>query len=87
MSAHRVQIEAVAAWGRRPVYRARIVNSEPARIVVKSARQFSVGQRIHFATLPDLDRIEAHQRAAPATSWRSGVIWRIDKGCLHLTRT
>ena len=90
MSATRVAVQAVAAFGRRPVYRARIVNSDPDRIVVKSARMFSVGQRISFATLSDLERTEApreQSRKAAEDRWRSGVIWRIDQGCLHLTRT
>jgi hypothetical protein len=81
MSAHSLnKVEAIDFWHNRPVYRARIVNSDTAAIVVKSARALEVGRRISFAHLSDL------QRGTPR-DWRSGVIWRIDKGCLHLTRT
>jgi hypothetical protein len=72
--------EAIDTWRRRPVYRARIIQSDTAAIVVKSARALKLGKRISFARLSDLER-------GTAIDWRSGVIWRIDKGCLHLTRT
>jgi hypothetical protein len=82
MNAHRLgsKVSAIDAWRNRPVYRARIVNTETAAVVVRSTRVLKVGKRISFAKLSDLER------SAPGT-WRSGVIWRIDKGCLHLTRT
>jgi hypothetical protein len=79
-------IEAVDVWGRLPVYRARIVNSEISGIVVKSARVLTVGKRISFAALSDLEGADARRRL-PREKWRSGVIWRIGKDCLHLTRT
>ena len=88
MSAPRVlaTVQAIDKWRRRPVYRARIVNSEVGGIVVKSARKFSVGKRISFAKLVDLDGTDT-DRTPVDHRWRSAVIWRIEKGCLHLTRT
>jgi hypothetical protein len=81
MTAHRVsKAKAIDTWHRRPVYRARVVNSETASIVVKSARRLRVGERISFARLADL-------QGGHPDDWRSGVIWRISKRCLHLTRT
>ena len=74
------KVPAIDAWRKRPVYRARIVNSETASVVVKSIRALKVGTRISFAKLSDLEGRQPRQ-------WRSGVIWRIEKGCLHLTRT
>jgi hypothetical protein len=79
-------IHAIDAWGKLPVYRARIVHSEVAGIVVKSPRLFTVGKRISFAKLSDLEGA-ATGRRPPRHTWRSGVIWRIEKDCLHLTRT
>jgi hypothetical protein len=88
MSARRFgsNIEAVDLWGKLPVYQARIVNSETSGVVVKSARALIVGKRISFAALADLQGVDT-SRVPPRNKWRSGVIWRIDKGCLHLTRT
>jgi hypothetical protein len=39
-----------------------------------------VGRRICFAHVSDLT-------GPTPLDWRSAVIWRIDQGCLHLTRT
>jgi hypothetical protein len=81
MSARRLpKPQAIDKWHRRPVYRAQIVNSDPAAIVLKSPRSLRVGKRISFARLSDLEQ-------GKANDWRSGVIWRIDERCLHLTRT
>ncbi len=82
MSVHRVpvRIEAIDTWRRRPVYRAQIVNTETAAVVVKSARSLNVGKRISFAKISELD-------GGVPRHWRSGVIWRIENDCLHLTRT
>jgi hypothetical protein len=73
-------IQAIDTWRRRPVFRASIVNSYTAAVVVKSTRSLKVGRRISFARLSEL------QGSAPR-DWRSAVIWRIEKRCLHLTRT
>jgi hypothetical protein len=82
---HTRKVKAIDEWHRRPVYRARIVNLETAAIVVKSARRFEVGRRISFAKVSDL---EGRPPTGPREqTWRSGVIWRIEKHCLHLTRT
>ena len=81
MSAQRVPaVAAIDTWRSRRVYRARIVNSDTAPVVVKSAKALKVGKRISFARVPNLE-------ASARLDWRSGVIWRIEKGCLHLTRT
>ena len=79
-------VQFIDSWGKRPVYRARIVNSGLAGIVVKSARNLSVGQRISFATLADL-ATRPNLCSRRQEEWRSAVIWRIEKNCLHLTRT
>ena len=80
------KVRAIDAWGARPVYRARVVHSEPASIVVKWTRRLVVGKRISFATLSDLQALGV--KAVPRSAkWRSAVIWRIAKDCLHLTRT
>ena len=55
--------------------------SAPAAVIVKSSRDLKVGKRISFALVSDLERRRT------ASQWRSAVIWRIDDGCLHLTRT
>jgi hypothetical protein len=81
----RTKVEAIDSWGKRPVYRARIINTTTDGIVVKSGRVLEVGKRISFATLSDLEALG--RKPDPKFKWRSGVIWRIDKGCLHLTRT
>ena len=82
MSALRVPraIHAIDTWQRRPVYRAQVVNSETAAVIVKSARGLKVGKRIAFARLADL-------KGGITADWRSAIIWRIEKDCLHLTRT
>ena len=82
MSDHRVPatVQAIDTWRKRRVYRAHIVNSETAAVVVKSAHTLEVGDRISFAKLSDLN-------GSVPQHWRSGVIWRIDDNCLHLTRT
>ena len=81
MSDHRVHatVQAIDTWRKRRVYRAHIVNSETAAVVVKSAHMLQVGNRISFAVLSDLN-------GSVPRHWRSGVIWRIEKDCLHLTR-
>lgn len=77
--------EALNAWGKLPVYRARILASDVVDVVVKSARKLAVGERIAFATLPDLAASEIQGSVQP--KWRSGIIWRIEKGTLRLTAT
>jgi hypothetical protein len=79
--------EGLKAWGRLPVYRARILTSEVVDVVVKSARRMAVGERISFATLSDLAAAESASNSPALPAWRSGVIWRIEKGTLRLTRT
>jgi hypothetical protein len=88
MSARRVlnTVEAVDEWRRRPVFRAKIIDSDVSGIVVKSARYLSVGRRIAFAKLADLNGITT-DRTPISCQWRSAVIWRIEKNCLYLTRT
>jgi len=82
MSASRVstKVQAIDTWRRRPVYRARIVNSDTSAVSVNAAGGLRVGKRIAFARLSDLDH-------GTLREWRSAVIWRIDNDCLHLTRT
>ncbi|MFO1497137.1 MAG: hypothetical protein U1G07_01850 [Verrucomicrobiota bacterium] len=74
------KLKAIDAWRNRTVYRARIVNTETAEVVVKSARVLKVGKRISFAKVSDFE-------GPRPQNWRSAVIWRIEKDCLHLTRT
>jgi hypothetical protein len=85
VSVRRQCVKAIDVWGRLFVYRARIVNSAESGIVVKS-RLLTVGKRISFAALSDLEGADG-RRTLPRGKWRSGVIWRIDNDCLHLTRT
>jgi len=81
MSAHRLpKLEAIDTWNRRPVYRAQVINSDAAAIVVKSPGTLKVGKRISFARLSDLEQ-------GMPSDWHTGVIWRIKRHCLHLTRT
>jgi hypothetical protein len=80
------QVQAVNEWRKRAVYRAKVVKSEAAEIVVMSAHSLTVGQRICFVPLTDLEGINRN-RTPPEQTWRSAVIWRIDQNCLHLTRT
>jgi hypothetical protein len=70
----------------RPICRAKVVKSEPTRIMVLSPGSLTVGERIVYASLADLEGFDLDQ-TPPAETWRSGVIWRVDKDCLHLTRT
>ena len=70
----------------RVVHRAKVVKAEAAEIVVMSAHSLTVGQRICFVPLTDLEDINTN-RTPPAQTWWSAVIWRIDQNCLHLTRT
>ncbi|MHC1764078.1 MAG: hypothetical protein AB9869_07210 [Verrucomicrobiia bacterium] len=77
--------ECLSAWGKLPVYRARILASDVVDVVVKSARRLAVGERIAFATLPDLAASETQRPTQQ--KWRSGIIWRIEKGTLRLTST
>jgi hypothetical protein len=82
MGIHRFsnRLASVEVSRRRRIYRARIVHSETADIVVKAGSQLEVGKRISFAPVVVLE-------GSTPPQWRSAVIWRIDKGCLHLTRT
>jgi hypothetical protein len=82
MSAHRLvpNIGAVDARRAHRIYRARIVHSETAQIVVKAATKLEVGRRIFFTRVADLE-------GSPPGQWRTAVIWRIADNCLHLTRT
>ena len=73
------KVEAMDRWHKRPVYRARIVNSETAAVLIKSPRCLRVGKRICFARLSET-------KGATPQDWRSALIWRIADGCLHLTR-
>jgi hypothetical protein len=88
MSVHRVpdSVRAIDQRRGRPVYRAKIVNSDTTGIVVKKTGGFAVGKRISFAMLKDLEGVEISGPVANH-EWRSGVIWRIQKNCLQLTRT
>ncbi len=63
-----------------------MVQSVPARIMVLSPGSLTVGERIVYASLADMQGFDLDQ-TPPAEKWRSGVIWRIEKDCLHLTRT
>ncbi len=71
---------------RHRVLRACIVNTETADIVIRSSPALCVGKRISFVKLSDWERMKPSRRPS-AELWRSGVIWRIEKNCLHLTRT
>lgn len=79
--------DGLKAWSKLPVYRARIRTSEVVDVVVKSARRIAVGERISFAALADLAAAESPSNSSALPPWRSGVIWRIEKGMLRLTRT
>jgi hypothetical protein len=81
MNTHRSpKLKAIDMWGRRAVYRARIVQSHDAAVLIKPGSRLRVGKRISFVRLSDVT-------GAGLPDWRSGVIWRIDNSCLHLTRT
>ena len=80
------KVQALHEWRKRSVYRAKVVKSEAAEIVVISPHRLTVGQRICFVPLTDLEGTNA-DRIPSAQTWRSAVIWRIDQNCLHLTRT
>jgi hypothetical protein len=81
-----VAIKAIDEWRKRPVYRAKIGNSEIAGVVVQLARMLKVGKRISFARLTDLQGTD-QGRTLAKQGWRSGVVWRIEKECLYLTQT
>jgi hypothetical protein len=80
------KVHAIHEWSKRAVYRAKVVKSEAAEIVVMSAHSLTVGQRISFVPWANLERMRAN-RTPPAQTWRSAVIWRIAQNCLRLTRT
>ncbi len=84
----RLPASPVRAKGRlqRPICRAKVVKSEPATIMVLSPGSLTIGERIVYACLADLEGMDLDQ-TPPAEKWKSGVIWRIDKDCLHLTPT
>ena len=81
MSAHRlVKSEATDLSGQWRAHRARVVNSETSTVLIKSTARLKVGERISFTRLSDM-------QSGTKPDLRSAVIWRIAKGCLHLTRT
>jgi len=80
------RMSAVPQGRKSSIYRARIVHSDAAGIIVKAPHKIAVGARIAFAMLSVLEGVDA-SNSAPASVWRSAVIWRIEKDCLRLTRT
>lgn len=76
--------KALSTQSAQRVYRARVVNSGYTEIIVKPVRTLTVGKRITFLQVTEL---KAGRVKVNDPKWRSAVIWRIDNGCLHLTRT
>jgi hypothetical protein len=80
------RVQAITGISKRAIWRAKVVKSEPTQIVILSIRTLAVGQRITYAFVSDLERAHV-DRIPPGDTLRSAVIWRIEKDCLHLTRT
>lgn len=73
---------AIGRWGRFPTFQAKVGTGSSTVIIIKRARDFTIGQQIEFAETRDLQGM----CKCCTPKWHGGLIWKIEDNRLFLDR-